>query len=317
MQVDDALGLGREVRQAGSAPVAGSRAWPSSRSSDPRRQQRAERRGADAVARRPKKWRRVSADRVRDRCSSTGPSIAHSLRDRLVAGSASCWPPSSTRPARAGVERRVARRLADRAAACAAACGSRGNAASCPVEQLAQHASFSPRRRRARSPAGSASAIALVVVAPAFEQRPLGQLAGGFDVRRIVQQHQRLQRRVGPAAAHGAGLAVGRVEGRQRRRRHGPLPERVHAAAVEIRRRGSARTSAPEKPRRTPSLPTARRLIRLDARPADLVVEQAARRPARCRGSSRPAAGTAGRARAGGSPDPSRAASGVTCDDCR
>jgi len=64
----------------------------------------------------------------------------------------------------------------------------------------------------------------------------LGQLARGLHVRRVVHQHQRLERRVGASAADGAGLAVRCVERAQRRRRAGALPEGVQAAAMDLLR---------------------------------------------------------------------------------
>ena len=99
-----------------------------------------------------------------------------------------------------------------------------------------------------------------------------------FDVGRIVHQRQRLQRRVGEGAPRRALFAVGRVEGRQRRRRDRSLPERVHAPAIEIRpvalHVGLRREALAERH----LFPEAGRLVGQHARSADLVVEQTARR---------------------------------------
>ena len=107
--------------------------------------------------------------------------------------------------------------------------------------------------------------------------RPLGQVAGRFDELRIVERHQRLQRRVRPLADHRARFAARRVEHVHRRRRRRPLPERVHAAAIERLARVLlviARVAADHRH----GFPHAGRLIRLHARAADLLRQQAARR---------------------------------------
>ena len=46
-------------------------------------------------------------------------------------------------------------------------------------------------------------------------------MPGGLDELRVVQRHQRLQRRIGAFAADGAGFAAGRVEDFHRGRRRG------------------------------------------------------------------------------------------------
>ena len=61
-----------------------------------------------------------------------------------------------------------------------------------------------------------------------------GQRARGLERRRIVEQRQRLQRRVGADAAHRAELAAGGVERHEARIRRRAAPERVEAAAVPI-----------------------------------------------------------------------------------
>jgi hypothetical protein len=54
-----------------------------------------------------------------------------------------------------------------------------------------------------------------VVAAASRRQRALRERARGFDELLVVPQHQRLQRRVGGAAADRAELARRRVEGQQ------------------------------------------------------------------------------------------------------
>ena len=160
----------------------------------------------------------------------------------------------------------------------------------------------------ARSPGGRHTRCGASASAPAFEQRPLRQRPRGLDVGRVVHQRQRLERRVGLAAPRRALLARRRVERGQRRRRHGPLPQRVHAAAVEILAVALLVLLAREALAEGHLVPQADRLIRQHARAADAIVQQARSRPARCRGSTRPAGAAAGRAPAGGSRDRARAA---------
>ena len=99
-----------------------------------------------------------------------------------------------------------------------------------------------------------------------FAERPLGQHARRLDVLRLVQQQERLERRVGAFAADLARLARGGVERGHLGRRRGPLPERVEAAAVDLL---DARVGL--EPGRVAAgvgdrLPQAGRLRRLDAR---------------------------------------------------
>ena len=84
-----------------------------------------------------------------------------------------------------------------------------------------------------------------------------------------------------------------------------PPPERVQAAAVQLLARGPAGTGSGPN---VSLLPDARRLVRLDRRPADARRPAARSPPAPGRGSSTTAAGTAARGRAGGSPGRARAA---------
>ena len=80
-------------------------------------------------------------------------------------------------------------------------------------------------------------AYARLRIGSGFQKPALGQGARRFHVGGIVEQHQSLQGRVGNQAARSAFLAVGCVEGSERGGRHGTFPERVHAAAVEVRPR--------------------------------------------------------------------------------
>ena len=90
---------------------------------------------------------------------------------------------------------------------------------------------------------------------------PPGQGLGRLDVDRIVQRHERLQRRVRADAADGADLAARGVERRHRRVRDRPPPEGVQAAAVAV----LARAGRPGPLAVEGRLPQARRLRRVDA----------------------------------------------------
>ena len=110
------------------------------------------------------------------------------------------------------------------------------------------------------------------------------------------------------AATDRADLATGRVEGDHRRRRRGPLPERVHAAAIQVR------ALVRHVVRSLPSqlLPQPGGLIRL-APTARRAARRAGRWPrAPGRGSNSAGRRNAGRGPAGGSPGRARSKSGVT-----
>ena len=68
----------------------------------------------------------------------------------------------------------------------------------------------------------------------AFVHHPLGELPRGLDVRRVVHQHQRLQRRVRRGRRTVQNSRSGASNDVQRRRRGGALPERVQAPAVQV-----------------------------------------------------------------------------------
>src|SRR3954453_19894455 len=58
-------------------------------------------------------------------------------------------------------------------------------------------------------------------------------MAGGFDELRIVERDEGLERRVRALANHRADFARWSIEDVHRCWRSGPLPECVHAAAIE------------------------------------------------------------------------------------
>ena len=110
----------------------------------------------------------------------------------------------------------------------------------------------------------------------------------------------------------GADAAVGGVERGHRRRRGGPLPERVQARGGTGPAPSTAGTSAGPSPRSTARpAGTGRRSARPASRPAGR------RRTAPGRAASRPSAGGPGTGRAGGCPGPSPAAPASTADDWR
>src|SRR6266576_2894941 len=116
-----------------------------------------------------------------------------------------------------------------------------------------------------------AAKSARVNVSRMFFEQTLAQHPRGFDELRIVQEHERLQRRGGGFPPGGATLAGDCVERQHGWRRRGATPKRVEAAAIElvamILRVGLARAGL---------FPQSRGLIRLDARPADRAIQQPA-----------------------------------------
>src|SRR6185436_9566318 len=101
--------------------------------------------------------------------------------------------------------------------------------------------------------------------------RLLGEHARGFDVDRIVEQIERLERCVRRAAADRALLARRRIEVQEARVQERSLPGRVYAAPVEVLA-VARRVLALRKVQRGE---IASRLDRADAGTAELVVEQA------------------------------------------
>ena len=175
---------------------------------------------------------RVSCDSVA--ACRTALRSARVTCSALHPDSSARWPASSRPASVGGVERRDRPSTRRRRSASLASSG-------CVLivgEQVVERALERPAAPSARS--GRASRRRAMKSSrrrrssPPCIERQLGQVPGGLDELRIVQRHQRLQRRVGPLAADGAGLAAGGVEDVQRGRRRGPLPERVQAAAIEV-----------------------------------------------------------------------------------
>ena len=230
------------------------------------------------------------------------------LRDRLVEVKNACWRPWSMRPVPpaemllsycdspfVSSVRGFLRCLPE----IAPVCPSRG--VSAPISRTSVAGAG---RRKLKGKAARAARRT-----PGFLQHAFGKHARSLEIGRIVQQHQRLQRRVRDGAARGALLAIGRIEGRHLRRRRRALPERVHAAAIQIRRRGSARRSAWRSRRRTPSPPTdlaADRETR--SGPPTVVIQQSADGKRVVANHLRRQADSADRAPAAGSPGLSPAA---------
>jgi hypothetical protein len=88
------------------------------------------------------------------------------------------------------------------------------------------------RRTRGSEPKRQGNALG---VRPGFGEQTLSQFAGGLDVSGIVHEDQRLERGVGSLAAHGAGLAVRRIETRESGRRARAFPESIHRAPIQVR----------------------------------------------------------------------------------
>ena len=72
------------------------------------------------------------------------------------------------------------------------------------------------------------------IIGAALAHHAGAELAGGFEVARLVPEREGLQGRIRASATDGAELAVGRIEGGHRRMRHGAFPKRVETAAVEF-----------------------------------------------------------------------------------
>ena len=133
---------------------------------------------------------------------------------------------------------------------------------------------------------------------------PPRQGLGGLDINRIIQGHERLERRVGPHPADRADLAAGGVEHGHRGIRNGPPPERVKAAAVTVlalARRPGALAVEGGLPQARPA-GAGRRWARRACGSRDRS------RPGPGRGPSRPRAGLEAHAPADGFAGPSREA---------
>ena len=108
---------------------------------------------------------------------------------------------------------------------------------------------------------------------PAASQHAIREGAGGLQGRLVVEQRQRLERRVGAVALRAGRRRVGGVEDRQAGVRRGSPEERVHAAPVAV----AAEVGDPVL-RHLREAVDALRLRREDAGPADGRREQPARR---------------------------------------
>ena len=142
---------------------------------------------------------------------------------------------------------------------------------------------------------------------------PLGEDAGRLDERRVVEQHERRQRRVRPRPLGRAFLAGRGVERLEHRVQVLPLPVDVDAAPPLLRVRVGRVLALREV-----QVPVeAGRLVRLRARAADLQDEQPADGEGVVADRSRPAAASDLAGRAGGSPGRVPAAPAISSEDCR
>ena len=69
---------------------------------------------------------------------------------------------------------------------------------------------------------------------PALRQDASAECLRRLHVDRIVERHQRLERRVRPHAANRADLAAGGVECHERRVRRRPSPRGVEATTIAV-----------------------------------------------------------------------------------
>ena len=148
---------------------------------------------------------------------------------------------------------------------------------------------------------------------PSFK-RPQRQRPGAFQVDRLVQRREGLQRRIRPRAAHAGEVAIGGVERLKHRVRHRAIAKRVEGTAVSF---GPGRLVPDLGPVAGRRLEQERRRGRADARAADLRRRAARSPPGRCRAPI--SASTRNRGpRASKRLYGSRASSsGVGRDDCR
>ena len=133
----------------------------------------------------------------------------------------------------------------------------------------------------------------------AFRQNSFGKHPGRFDVLRVVQQLQGLERRIA-AVAPAAGLfAVRRVEVGHVRRRGGAFEEGVQRPAID-RVALVALVEPGVRSRVRDRLPDVIRLVRLHALAAECEVQAGRRRRGRCRALARRRGGSGGRGRGNG-----------------
>ena len=138
------------------------------------------------------------------------------------------------------------------------------------AEQLPENGQFvrgrTPRGHQTKGPGDL-----IVERGAAFLQHPFADQAGGFDDLGVVEQRERLQGRAGALAADEAHIALGRVEGQHGRRRHGPFPERVKTAPMQVIAAALFVFRVAHR-----DFPKPGRLIRFDARSADFFDQQSA-----------------------------------------
>ena len=236
-----------------------------------RRRQEMPARAVELAARPVARWRLRSACGSERRCRAIGSplhdrfvEVHHRVRHhRARRGLGRVEPPArgrladaraaSPRPTRYRRRSRAARR--DRASRAASSSSARGRR---PVSS----------RNAERDPACRRRA--------AFADHALARAPrAASTILRIVQQHQRLQRRAGALAIDRAEEALGGVEGDRRRRRRRCASRPCRGCA------GGGRRPCPCVGRRVARgerLPQPGRLVRIDARAADRRDEQAARR---------------------------------------
>ena len=135
------------------------------------------------------------------------------------------------------------------------------------VEGLLQERRFVGLGRAAEGVAEGEDKTA-IQIGRSLGEHALRKPARGFDVGRVVHKDERLERRLRALAEEGADLAVGRVEGGERRVVGRAAPEDIHAASVEI-------AALVLLVGGVDAVPDAGRLVGLHAGPADLRVEQA------------------------------------------
>src|SRR6185369_11972922 len=124
----------------------------------------------------------------------------------------------------------------------------------------------SPCQRLPPSPRNAGGFVTVALAQNAHRKR-----TGGFDIGRVVQQHQRLLRKVRPAAVRGTLLSARRVESNDARMQERALPPRVKSTTILVRSLAGFVSAR----RKIQVLPVTVGLIRFRARAADAWIEQA------------------------------------------
>ena len=140
--------------------------------------------------------------------------------------------------------RRRSRGCSPTASSFRAAAGRAAKLACSSRRQPRQHGAAPGSTARGRSRAGSRSASRSAAVAPALVGMRSAEHPRGLEVLRIVQQHERLQRRVRPLPPHDAERALRRVEADGRGRRRRSASTRCRGCGGAGRRRAPARRSS-------------------------------------------------------------------------